>query len=78
MKPAECFFCETPLTLGRVFISAQVQHRHGDILSRRYEKCFHRECFREFAQKERKPGSRTRYEVADYQLEIGLPGAVAA
>jgi hypothetical protein len=73
-----CFLCEKPLPLGRVFVAASIKHRHGEILSRRYAKNFHRRCFGEFERTRQKPNSATRFVIGYHQLEIQLPGVAAA
>ena len=76
-RPA-CFVCAEEIPIGRVFVTAQVCHWHGDTRSRRYDKTFHRGCFQEFAASGRRPGRATRYELGHFQLDIHVRGVAAA
>jgi hypothetical protein len=73
-----CFFCERKIAAGAVFVRADLQHRHGEILSRRYQKIFHRPCFKIFSASGKKPSSETEFVAGRFELDIRLKGAHAA
>ncbi len=73
-----CFFCERKIAVGDVFVCAEIQHRHGEILSRRYQKSFHRPCFKEFSADGKKPDSETQFVAGYHELDVIVRGARVA